>query len=140
MRSQSGQRSQSITPAAFMSSAKKQSEPIARNTWRAAALWAPRSLAGAVLAILGRRDVQVSAEDPVEMALIGKSTQQRDLLQREPILAQVLARVLHLAAEEIGMRPHPVMHIKFARELHRCAVADVGQFLKRDVPGNVMLD
>src|SRR5215471_5184462 len=74
------------------------------------------------------------------MALIGNSAQESNLLQREPILAQVLARALHLAAQDIGMRPHAVMHMEFARELHGRAVADIGQFLERDVPGDVLLD
>ena len=32
------------------------------------------------------------------------------------------------------------MHMEFARKLNRRAVADVGQFLERDVPGDVPLD
>src|SRR5262245_19396864 len=91
-------------------------------------------------AILGRRDVHVPAKHPVEMAQIGKAAQKGDFLERQAVLAQMLARPLHLAFQDIGMRPGSVVRLEFARKLNRRAVADAGQFLERDVPEDVLLD
>src|SRR6266571_3428433 len=52
----------------------------------------------------------------------------------------MLARTLHLAFQDIGMRPGRVMRLEFARELNRRAVAYIGQFLERDVPEDVLFD
>src|SRR4051794_37246908 len=101
----------------------------------------PRTaLAHARLAEFGRCGVELPAEDSVEMALVGESAEQRNLLQREPVLAQVLACALHLAVQNVGMRPHAVVSVEFARELDWRAVADAGQLLQRDVPADVLLD
>jgi len=85
-----------------------------------------------MLAVFGQRDVHVPAKNPIEMALIGKAAQKGDLFERQPIFTQMLARTLHLAAQDIGMRAHSVMYMEFARELNRRAVADVGQLIMRE--------
>ena len=54
----------------------------------------------AIFAIFGRRDVHVPAKDPIEMALIGKAAQKCDLLQRQAIFTQVLARTFHLPFQD----------------------------------------
>jgi hypothetical protein len=80
-----------------------------------------------MLAVFGQRDVHVPAKNPIEMALIGKAAQKGDLFERQPIFTQMLARTLHLAAQDIGL-----MYMEFARELNRRAVADVGQLIMRE--------
>ena len=50
------------------------------------------------------------------------------------------ARVFDFLFLNKGVGAYPVVSVKFAGELNRCAVADGRQFVERDVSGNVLLD
>ena len=76
------------------------------------------------LAIFSRRIIEVPAKDPVQMTLVGKAAEERDLLERQIVPSQMLARLFDFLFLNKGVRAYPVVSAKFAGELNRRAVAD----------------
>ena len=76
------------------------------------------------LAIFSRRTIEVSAKDPVQMTLVGKAAEERDLLERQIVPSQMPARLFDFLFLNIGVRTYPVVSVEFAGELNRRAVAD----------------
>ena len=87
------------------------------------------------LAILGRRAIEVLSEDPVQMTLVGKAAEERDLLECQIVPSQMPARLFDFLLLNIGVGAHAVVRVELARELNRRAIADRGQFVERDVFG-----
>ena len=78
------------------------------------------------LAIFGRRTIEVPAKDPVQMTLVGKAAEERDLLECQIVPSQMPARLFDFLFLNKSVRAHPVMSVEFAGELNRRAVADGG--------------
>ena len=76
------------------------------------------------LAIFSRRTIEVPAKDPVQMTLVGKAAEERDLLERQIIPSQMPARLFDFLFLNKGVRAYPVVSAEFAGELNRRAVAD----------------
>ena len=76
------------------------------------------------LAIFGRRTIEVPPKDPVQMTLVGKATEECDLLERQIVLSQMLARLFDFLFLNKGVRACAVVGVEFAGELNRRAVAD----------------
>jgi hypothetical protein len=76
------------------------------------------------LAIFSRRTIEVSAKDPVQMTLVGKAAEERDLLERQIVPSQMPARLFDFLFLNKGVRAYPVVSVEFAGKLNRRAVAD----------------
>ena len=76
------------------------------------------------LAILSWRTIEMLAKDPVQMTLVGKATEECDLLERQIVPSQMPARLFDFLFLDKGVRSYPVVSVEFAGELNRRAVAD----------------
>src|ERR1700750_893311 len=64
------------------------------------------------LAIFSRRTIEVPAKDPVQMTLVGKAAEERDLLERQIVPSQMPARLLYFLFLNKSVRAYPIVSVE----------------------------